>query len=70
MDVTSFRANELRERVEEAVRVWFREHAAEGDMLTRIRYQLDVSYSEASDYSERIVGTDTFLLRDGQQDLS
>jgi hypothetical protein len=68
MKVTDFRANELRERVEEAVRVWFREYAAEGDMLTRIRYQLDVSYSEASDYSERTLGADTLLLRDGQQE--
>jgi hypothetical protein len=53
MDMTELKADELRDCVEDAVRVWFRERATEGDTLTRIRYQLDISYSAVGDYRDR-----------------
>jgi hypothetical protein len=42
-------AEDLRARVESAVRCWFADHAEAGETLTRIKYQLDVSYAEFSE---------------------
>jgi hypothetical protein len=42
-------ADDLRERVEAAVRAWFAEYAEDRETLTKIRYQVDVSYAEFRD---------------------
>jgi hypothetical protein len=42
-------AEDLRGRVESAVRCWFADYADAGETLTRIKYQLDVSYAEFSE---------------------
>ena len=57
MHMTEGAAETLRDRVEEAVRAWFEERAEAGDMLTNIRYQIDVSYSAAGDFVEHSAGT-------------